>query len=296
MAEMGSLAAASMQPVTPPAGRSKWRELKVLLLSDPAGVLVSPASQRTTVSIHVVTSVHIGCRRGGQYHCGLTVHGDIDIIPPGVASRWELKEKDTALILSVPASLLSMTALECGVDPARVEIVNRFQMRDSQMEHIGWALKAEMESGYRSGRLYFDSLATAMAACLLDRHSSVSHASGIESQGMSGRRLREVLSYVEDHLGRELSLKEIADVAGLSVSHCNTAFRKSVGMPVHQYVIRRRVERAKTLLSEGKLSISQIAVEAGFAHQSHLAYHVRRLLGVSPMSLRQNRHSPQAAS
>jgi AraC family transcriptional regulator len=160
MAEMGSLAAASMQPVTPPAGRSKWRELKVLLLSDPAGVLVSPASQRTTVSIHVVTSVHIGCRRGGQYHCGLTVHGDIDIIPPGVASRWELKEKDTALILSVPASLLSMTALECGVDPARVEIVNRFQMRDSQMEHIGWALKAEMESGYRSGRLYFDSLGT----------------------------------------------------------------------------------------------------------------------------------------
>jgi len=113
---------------------------------------------------------------------------------------------------------------------------------------------------------------------------------------MCGRRLREVLSYVEDNLGRELSLKEIADVAGLSVSHCNTAFLKSVGMPVHQYVIRRRVDRAKTLLGEGKLSISQIAVEAGFAHQSHLAYHVRRLLGVSPMSLRQNRHSPQAAS
>jgi AraC family transcriptional regulator len=189
-----------------------------------------------------------------------------------------------------------MTALESGVDPAKVEIVNRFQMRDPQMEHIGWALKAEMESGYRSGRLYFDSLGTAMAACLLDRHSSVSRASRIENQGMSGRRLREVLSYVEDNLGRELSLKEIADTAGLSVSHCNTAFRKSIGMPIHQYVIRRRVERAKTLLREGEMSISQIAIEAGFAHQSHLAYHVRRLLGVSPMSLRESRHNPQAAS
>jgi AraC family transcriptional regulator len=295
-AEPGSPAAVSMQPTTPPVGQSKWRELKVLLLSDPAGILVSPASRRTTVSIHVGTSVHIGCRRGGQYHCGLNVHGDIDIIPPGIVSRWELKEKDTALILSVPASLLSMTALQCGVDPARVEIVNRFQMRDSQMEHIGWALKAEMESGYRSGRLYFDSLGTAMAACLLDRHSSVSHATRIDNQGMSGRRLREVLSYVEDNLGRELSLKEIAGVAGLSVSHCNTAFRKSVGMPVHQYVIRRRVDRAKALLTEGKLSISQIAMEAGFAHQSHLAYHVRRLLGVSPLSLRENSHNPPAAS
>jgi len=296
MAERGSQSAVSMRSTTPALDRSQRHELKVLLLSDPAGVSVSPATRRTSVSIHVGTSVHIGCRRGGKYHWGLSVHGDIDIIPPGVVSVWELKEKDTALIMSVPVSLLTMTALESGVDPAKVEIVNRFQMRDPQMEHIGWALKAEMESGYRSGRLYFDSLGTAMAACLLDRHSSVSRASRIENQGMSGRRLRGVLSYVEDNLGRELSLKEIADTAGLSVSHCNTAFRKSIGMPIHQYVIRRRVERAKTLLREGEMSISQIAIEAGFAHQSHLAYHVRRLLGVSPMSLRESRHNPQAAS
>jgi AraC family transcriptional regulator len=104
---------------------------------------------------------------------------------------------------------------------------------------------------------------------------------------MSGCRLRQVLSHIEYNLGRDLSLKEIAGVAGVSVSHCNAAFRRAVGMPVHQYVIERRVDRAKTLLGEGNLSISQIAVETGFAHQSHLAYHVRRLLGVSPLSLRQ---------
>jgi len=50
------------------------------------------------------------------------------------------------------------------------------------------------------------------------------------------------------------------------------------------------VERAKTLLGERDLSISQIAIETGFSHQSHLAYHVRRLLGVSPLRLRENRH------
>ena len=107
---------------------------------------------------------------------------------------------------------------------------------------------------------------------------------------MSGYRLRQVLSYIEYNLARELSLKEIAGVAGVSVSHCNAAFRKAVGVPVHQYVIQRRVERAKTLLGERDLSISQIAIETGFSHQSHLAYHVRRLLGVSPLRLRENRH------
>jgi AraC family transcriptional regulator len=280
-----------ISPIAEPGRQSTRGELGVHLLSDPAGVSVSPAYRRTIVSIHVGTSVHIGCRRGGKYHCGLSVHGDIDIIPPGTTSRWELKKKDTALVLSVPQSLLSMTAHEYGIDPAGVEIVNRFQMRDPQIEHIGWALKMEMESGYRSGKLYFDCLGTAIAACLLDRHSSVSRTMRMYKEGMSGSRLRQVLSHIEDNLERELSLKEIAAVAGLSVSQCTTAFRKSVGMPIHQYVIRRRVDRAQTLLKEGKLSISQIAAEAGFAQQSHLAYHVRRLLGVSPLSLRDNRRS-----
>lgn len=281
-------AGSSIEPAAP-APQAKPDELRALVWSDPAGVTESPASRKTVVSIHMGASVHIGCRRGGKYHCGLSVHGDIDIIPPDTPSRWELREKDTSFIIRVPASFLSLAADESGIDPARVEIVNRFQMRDPQMEHIGWALKAEMDAGYRCGRLYMDSLGTALAACLLDRHSSVSRASRMHAEGMSGYRLRQVLSYIEYNLGRELSLKEIAGVAGVSVSHCNAAFRKAVGMPVHQYVIQRRVEHAKTLIGEGHLSISQIAVETGFAHQSHLAYHVRRLLGVSPLSLRENR-------
>jgi AraC family transcriptional regulator len=285
------LAVLQPDPSAPPDPRSRRvmpDELRALVWSDPAGVTDSPASRKTIVSIHMGSSVHIGCRRGGKYHCGLSVHGDIDIIPQNTTSRWELKEKDTSFIIRVPTSLLSEVADESGVDPARVEIVNRFQMRDPQMEHIGWALKAEMDSGYRSGRLYLDSLGRAMAACLLDRHSSESRAARMHNLAMSGHRLRQVLSYIEYNFGRELSLKEIAGVAGVSVSHCNAAFRKAVGMPVHQYVIQRRVDHAKTLLAEGHLSISQIAAETGFAHQSHLAYHVRRLLGVSPLSLRQN--------
>jgi AraC family transcriptional regulator len=87
-------------------------------------------------------------------------------------------------------------------------------------------------------------------------------------------------------LNRELSLKEIAEVAGLSVSHCKTAFSKSVGAPIHQYVIRRRVERAKQLLAKEGLSISEVAAAVGFTHKSHLAFHTRRVFGLSPTGLR----------
>jgi AraC family transcriptional regulator len=99
---------------------------------------------------------------------------------------------------------------------------------------------------------------------------------------MPRHTLRQVQSYIEENLRSDLSLRAITDVAGMSASHLKSTFRKATGMPVHQYVIRRRVEHAALLLRDGKLPINQIAVELGFAHQSHLAVHMKRLLGVSP--------------
>jgi AraC family transcriptional regulator len=57
-------------------------------------------------------------------------------------------------------------------------------------------------------------------------------------------------------------------------------------MPVHQYVIQRRVERAKTLLMQKGLSMAEIALAAGFAHQSHMARHMRRVLGLPPQAMK----------
>jgi AraC family transcriptional regulator len=94
------------------------------------------------------------------------------------------------------------------------------------------------------------------------------------------------MAYIEEHLPERLPLNALADVMGLSPSQLKTLFRRSVGVPVHQYIIRQRVERAVLLLRENRLPLSQVALEAGFAHQSHLALHIRRLLGVTPRHLR----------
>jgi AraC family transcriptional regulator len=196
-----------------------------------------------------------------------------------------MNDTDTVLLLSVAPALIKSVAEESGLDPRRVKILNRFQTRDTKIEHIGWALKEELETGYPNGRLYIESLAQALAIHLLNRHSSESHEVALPNGGIPGRRLKQVLSYIEDNLGQDLTLQTIADVSGLSASYFKTAFRTSVGRPVHQYVIQRRVERARLLLAEGQLPISQVALETGFAHQSHLAYHMRRLLGVTPKSI-----------
>ncbi len=261
-------------------------KVSVRVVTDPAGRIETPALPKPRIAIHLGNSVYMVCQRAGQKHCGLAVHGDIDIVPADTACVWEPNGPDSALIVSISPDVLASAAEELGLDRNRLEVVNRFQVRDSQVEHICWALKAEMERGYPTGRIFLDSLSTALAAALVRRHSSFASLPSASISRMSGQRFRQALSYIEDNLQQDLSLKEIAQAAGVSESHLKTTFRQLTGVPVHQYVIQRRVERATTLLAQGRLSISEVAQETGFAHQSHLAKHMQRLLGCSPKVVR----------
>ena len=265
-------------------------KVTVLVVTDPAGRTETPPLPRPRVAIHLGSSVYMVCERGGQKHRGLAVHGDIDIVPAGTHCVWEPNRADTALIVAIEPDLLSSAAEELGLNRNRLEVINRFQVRDSQIEHIGWALKSEMEAGYPTGRTFLNSLSTALAFALIRRHSSSTGVLPFPSATkISGHRLRQALSYIEDHVRQDLSLSDIAQAAGVSVSQLKTSFRQHTGVPVHQYVIQRRVERAASLLSQGELSISEVAEQAGFAHQSHLAKHMKRILGCSPKEVRATR-------
>ena len=257
------------------------------LRRDPRGALDLPGVENVLIGIHVGAPAKLACRRGGKRYSGTAVHGDIEIIPAHTPSQWEMQdENDATLLLSLPQTLLRAVANDYGLDAARMEILNRFQIRDSELEVLCWAMKREMDFGYRSGRLYLDGLALAAASRLVTRHSSIVKPAGERNEGLGGRRLKKVLSLIEDQLAEDLSLDQIAAVAGVSASHLNTLFRMSMGVPVHQYLIQRRVERAKALLMQDGLSMAEIAQAAGFAHQSHMARHMRRLLGMPPRAMK----------
>jgi AraC family transcriptional regulator len=96
-----------------------------------------------------------------------------------------------------------------------------------------------------------------------------------------------VVEHIDAHVAADLSLARLAEVAGISASHLKTVFKRSTGVPVHQFVVQRRVERAVSLLRGGEMPASEVALEAGFAHQSHMARCMRRLLGVTPTRVSQ---------
>lgn len=251
--------------------------LRVDLRTTLPGVLELKALPDHRVKIHAGGPVRGSCQRQRFVY----TRGDIDIFPAGLSDFWHEEDAGTSVVLQLSPSLLRRAAEDMGLDLGRAGLEPRHHFRDRQIEHIAWALDAEREAGYPSGLLYTESMGMALAVHLLGRFEAPVRLHG----GLWKPRLRRVTAYIEDHLDQDLSIARLASVAEVSASHLKTSFRQSTGLPVHQYVLQRRVERAKTLLSRGELPASQVALKAGFAHQSHMARWMRRLLGVTPKSM-----------
>jgi AraC family transcriptional regulator len=254
---------------------------------DPIGSLDLPGINRTVLCVHIGPAGHLSCRRDGKQYKGTAVHGDIDIIPAYTPSKWVAHDhNDRNLILALPEQLINTVSEQAGQNSSRIEIRNRFQVRDSELEFIANAIHREISEGHPSGRLYTEGLVLAMTSRLIAQHSSLSTPSKISAASLSGHRLKQVLAFIEDQLAEDISLDQIAAVAGLSPSHLKPLFRQATGLPVHRYVIQRRLERARTLIKHDSLTMAEVAAATGFAHQSHLARHMRRATGLAPNDLR----------
>jgi AraC family transcriptional regulator len=239
---------------------------------------------RHNVSMQIGRPVLVTSRCNGETVRRLQVPGDVKIVPPGVPRVWETESATIKLSMYVSPALMLSTAEAMGIDPDRVAIAPQLHVRDPRIEHIGWAVKAELEAAEPLGRLYGDSLGVALASHLVRGYAAADAPRGHAS--LPRRRLARVLDFVRDNIASDLSLAELAKIAGVSPSHFKTLFKQSVGMPVHRYVIRRRVEYAAELLQCGDAPLADVALQAGFANQSHMARCMRRTLGVTPAQAR----------
>jgi AraC family transcriptional regulator len=258
--------------------------IRVGLYAVSAGVVEAPESSTHRLSLHVGQPVWASCGWGGRLQRGLRREGDFDLTPAGLAGVWEDESPATFLLMQLSPALIEAAAGDLGLDRRGIALEPAAQLRDPPLEHIAWALKSELEAGQPNGRPYLEGLGLALSARLVSRYAT-RRPTPTPRPTLSRRQLRRVTDYIEAHLDDDLSLRQLAALAGLGLSQFKLLFRRSAGLPLHQYVIHRRVERARQLLTEGDLPISAVALEVGFTHQSHMARHVRRLLGVAPAEL-----------
>ncbi|WP_166178218.1 helix-turn-helix domain-containing protein [Rubrobacter tropicus] len=217
---------------------------------------------------------------------GPTSEGDVTVKASGQPVGWRFDKDVDLLVMRLAPAFLGHVAEENGLNADAIELRPSLDQQDDAVKHIGLAMLAEMESGGTGGRVYGDSLATALATHLLRNHGASPQAAPDRKGGLPRSALRRVTDFVNENLSMDLGLSEMAGVANLSQYHFSRQFKRSTGLSPHQYVIQRRVRRARELLSKTDLPVGDVASAVGFTHQSHLAHHVRRHFGVAPSSLR----------
>ncbi|HEY4145833.1 AraC family transcriptional regulator [Pinirhizobacter sp.] len=248
----------------------------------PLGLFDSPVDHRHVLCLHLGEPVPVSWRATRAERTGTRIHGQFCVVPAGSSTRWTLSRPARSLLLRLSPSLLSETADSMGLGTPHASLAPSIHIRDPQVERIGWMMQAEDHEDYPGGRLFADSLATALAVRLLALQSRHGGVGAKAARALPAWRLRQVIEYVEANLDQDLTLAELARIAGFSVSHFKPMFKQATGIPVHRFVMERRVERARIRLLEGRQSITEIALETGFAHSSHMARCMRRFLGMGP--------------
>jgi AraC family transcriptional regulator len=132
-----------------------------------------------------------------------------------------------------------------------------------------------------------ESLANILAVQLI-RHTMGAFRLPVSAGGVLPRRkVRTIIEYIMENLEGSPTLEQMATVVHLSPYHFARQFKAATGLPPHQYVITRRVERAQHLLrADGELGLAEVALRVGFSDQSKFSFHFKRIVGVTPRQFR----------
>jgi AraC family transcriptional regulator len=168
----------------------------------------------------------------------------------------------------------------------QVELIQRNGVVDHTLQNLLSAMVADLKAGCPAGRIFGESLATAIAAYVAVNYSVSSTRFAEYRDGLSKQRLNAVVDYVHSNLHRNLGVGEIARVAFISPYYFGKLFKQSTGQTVHQFVLEQRVRRAQTLLSTTDIELSEIASSVGLANQSHFTTVFKAKLGVTPRYFR----------
>jgi AraC family transcriptional regulator len=169
-----------------------------------------------------------------------------------------------------------------------VELIPQLAIDDLVIQQLALALKLEIQTGCMSGRLYGELLGTALAARLVQNYAVSKPALEFKANGLSQSQLKRVIDYMKENLTQDLSILDLATLTGMSASHFSRSFKRSMGIAPYQYLIQQRVERAKQLLKKKSIGISTIALDCGFANQTHLTKVFHQRTGMTPRAY-QNR-------
>ena len=217
---------------------------------------------------------------------------------PGTTFLFDLSSNPVAEIRSsfdnirfyLSQASLDEFAFDQGIRRIKGLVSSRIAFQDRVMWGLANALLDSVERANERSTLFIDHVALTFCAHVMRTYGNAPLPDDRPAGGLSPWQLRRVLDFIAAHLNDDPSIAELARECGLSSGYFSRAFRQTTGVTPHQWLIRRRVERARQLLLGNGLGLADIALVCGFVDQSHFTRVFAKLEGDSPGRWRQ-RHS-----
>jgi len=189
------------------------------------------------------------------------------------------------LAVAIHPRLLT-NALDETAHETDIELTEHWDVVDRHVSALLLEMTADLDDSSPAGTMYGESLANALAVYLMNRYAVRRLRPAVYKGGLPAYRLKRVLDYIADSLETEISLSQLAAIAGMSPHYFSELFKQSTGRSPHNYVLLQRIERAKNQLRDPKCSIIDAALDAGFQNPSHFARMFRKVVGTAPSNFR----------
>jgi AraC family transcriptional regulator len=211
--------------------------------------------------------------------------GDIALVSNEaiIGCRWD--GPHDMVVLAIDELAANNTVAECNV-PDEVGFRLEPGFRDEALVNLVLAMHADAQAGCPTGRLLGESIGTTLAMYTFQRYGVARLKIPEYRDGLPRARLRRVIEYIESSLHQNLSITELAAIAGMSPYHFGKLFKSSMAVSVHQYVLNRRLHRARRLLARSDLSLVELAAQIGLPNQSHFTSLFKTRIGVTPTQYR----------
>lgn len=261
----------------------RWRQRS----AEPTRHVSPDTPDHATIEIAMLP-MNFSLRTGGRLvHDGRTAAGAVAASAPGVEVEAEFRGPCDVLHLFVPTGLLAEVSHEAGAGAGLGRLANLTRpFHDAAIERLAVLLLKAAEFDCGAGDLYLEGINLAIVARLL-RAGQPSELAAGRSEGLVKWRLKRVLDFIDAGLGEPITLADLAKCAGLSRMHFAAQFRTATGMRPHEYLIRKRVQRAQELLASTQMPLAEVALTVGFQTQAHFTTVFRRLLAETPGRWRQ---------
>lgn len=262
-----------------------WRSLHAAIFREAPLHVTESAVDHPFIIYHITHPCEVTRKiEGARREQGLLGPRNICVTPPETIIEWEHHGHPEILQIYLRRSLYDAAVGELyGCSASTAEIVPRFGIVDPLLEQLAIALADALRNGSIRDGLYIDTVAQMMAVHLARAHSVQSRPTSLPpTPTVSHQRMRQLIEFIEANLDQPLTLDAMAAQVGISPLYLARAFKAAIGQSPHQYVLARRIERAKELLRNTEMPIIDVALSVGFSSQSHLSHWMIRHTGVPP--------------